>query len=105
MIQKANGNISITSIETVLNINKRTLERHFKTKIGISPKVYAQIIRFKSAMNYLQANPNTTWVDLTYNFGYYDQPHMTKYFKDCLNVSPNNIINLDMPFINFLLTH
>lgn len=105
MIHSAEGNINILAIETALQINRRTLERHFKQKIGISPKAYAQVYRFKCAMNYLQANPSTTWASLTYNNGFYDQAHLIRYFQEYLKVSPNNLVKLDLDFINYLLRH
>ena len=105
LIHKAEGNINIKTIEEKIQINRRTLERHFNDKVGISPKVYAQIFRFKCAMNYLQANPKTTWSALTYNNGFYDQPHLIKYFKEYLKVSPNKLVQLDVEFINHLLKY
>jgi len=105
LIHLSQGNITILSIETTLNINRRSMERHFKSKVGISPKAYAQVYRFKCALNFLQANPGTTWASLTYNNGFFDQSHMIRYFKEYLNVSPNNLVTLDMEFINYLLKH
>jgi len=105
LIHSSQGNINVKSIETTLSVNRRSLERHFKSKVGISPKVYVQVYRFKCAMNFLQANPNTTWASLTYNNGFFDQPHMIRYFKEYLKVSPNNLVTLDMDFINYLLKH
>ena len=105
LIHSSQGNINVLSIETTLNINRRSLERHFKSKVGISPKAYAQVYRFKCALNFLQANPGTTWASLTYNNGFFDQSHMIRYFKEYLNVSPNNLVTLDMEFINYLLKH
>ena len=105
LIQQAKGNITIKKIEDSLSINRRTLERQFQQKIGISPKVYAQVLRFKFAMNYLEANPTATWTELTYNSGFFDQAHMIRYFKEYLKVSPNNLVQLDVNFINYLLKH
>ncbi len=103
IIHKAQGNIRIKEMEEALSISRRTLERYFKEKIGISPKVYAQIFRFKCAMQYLEANPNTTWTELTYGNGFFDQSHMIRYFKEYLKVSPNNLVNVDMNLVSYLL--
>ncbi|MEB0260297.1 MULTISPECIES: AraC family transcriptional regulator [unclassified Mucilaginibacter] len=105
LIHESQGGISIIKIADSSGINRRTLERHFHKRVGISPKVYVQIIRFKNAMNYLQANPNITWTELTYNNGFFDQAHMIRYFKEYLKVSPNNLVKIDLDFINYLLKH
>jgi AraC-like DNA-binding protein len=103
LIHEAEGNIRIKTLEGTLQTSRRTLERYFNSKVGISPKVYAQIFRFKCAMNFLKSNPKTTWAGLTYNNGFFDQPHLIRYFKEYLKVSPNNLVTLDVDFINYLL--
>ena len=105
LIHDAKGNITIKTIEQNTGISRRSIERQFSQKIGISPKVYAQIIRFKNVLNFLASNPGTTWSELTHNNGFFDQAHMIRYFREYLNVSPNNLVKLDLKCINFLLTH
>ncbi len=105
LIYEAQGNISIKKIEETLAVNRRMIERHFISKIGISPKLYSQVFRFKCAMNYLQTNPSATWAALTYNNGFFDQAHIIRYFKEYLKVSPNNLVKLYLDFINYLLKH
>ena len=103
LIHDAKGNITVKTIEQNTGIARRTIERQFSQKIGISPKVYAQIIRFKNVLNYLESNPGTTWAELTHNNGFFDQAHMIRYFKKYLNISPNNLVKLDLEFINYLI--
>lgn len=103
LIHDTKGNITIRTIEQNTGMARRTIERQFSQKIGISPKVYAQIIRFKNVLNFFESNPGTTWAELTHNNGFFDQAHMIRYFREYLNVSPNNLVKLDLEFINYLL--
>lgn len=98
-----NGNVSISEIEASTSFSRKTLERHFKRKVGLSPKVYSQIYQFKCLINFLQMNPEITWTQLANHSGYFDQSHMSRYVKEYLQVSPNSLVKLDMQFINFLL--
>ena len=50
-IHRQKGNVSISDIERTCFITSRSLERYFKTYIGLSPKDYAKIYRFKCLMN------------------------------------------------------
>jgi AraC-like DNA-binding protein len=102
-IYQTNGNISVAELARKCKVNRRMIERQFKIKIGLSPKIYAQIFRFKFMMNYLSQNPNTSWADLSEIVGYYDQSHLIRYFKEYLNISPNNLVTLDVDFVNFFL--
>lgn len=99
-----NGNVSIKDIEENCYVHRKSIERHFQFKIGLSPKIYTSIYRFKCLMNYLQQNPKTTWLQLSSLTGYYDQSHMVRYFKEYLKVSPNQLVTLDVGFINYLLS-
>ena len=102
-IHKKQGDVSITEILETSWYPRKTLERHFKKKVGLSPKVYAQIYRFKCLINFLENNPGITWSQLANDTGYFDQSHMSRYVKEYLQVSPNSLVKLDMEFINYLL--
>lgn len=102
-IHHRNGGVTIKEIEEHCHYPRKTLERHFKEKVGLTPKVYTQIYQFKCLINLLQAQPNITWTQLANQAGYYDQSHMSRYVKEYLKVSPNSILKLDMELINYLL--
>ena len=103
LIHQKQGDINITEILEAFSYPRKTLERHFQKKVGLSPKVYTQIYRFKCLINFLENNPGTTWAQLANETGYFDQSHMSRYVKEYLQVSPNSIVNLDMEFISYLL--
>jgi AraC-like DNA-binding protein len=98
------GGITIKEIEQNCHCHRKTLERQFKRMIGLSPKVYVQIYQFKCLMNLLLTRPKITWSELADQAGYYDQSHMSRYVKEYLKVSPNSIVELDMNYINYLLS-
>lgn len=102
-IHEKKGNLNITEILENSFYPRKTLERHFRKKIGLSPKVYIQIYRFKRLINFLENNPETTWAQLASLSGYFDQSHMSRYIQEYLKVSPNSIVTLDMDYINYLL--
>lgn len=97
------GNITVAEIEEKFDIRRKTLERNFQKKVGLSPKEYAKIYRFKCLLTILMENPGITWTELSHRAGFYDQSHMSRYVKEYLKVSPNNIVQLDMELINFFL--
>ncbi|MES2520693.1 MAG: helix-turn-helix domain-containing protein [Bacteroidota bacterium] len=104
-IHQSKGNVSVKALETSCGVNRRMLERQFQTKIGLSPKIYAQIFRFKYTMNYLAENPNTSWAELSNIVGYFDQSHLIRYFKEYLKTSPSNIVSLNLEFMNYFLRY
>lgn len=98
-----NGNVSVAGIEDRFDIRRKTLERNFQKKVGLPPKEYAKIYRFKCLIAILMENPGITWTELSHRAGFYDQSHMSRYVKEYLKVSPNNIVELDMELINYFL--
>jgi AraC-like DNA-binding protein len=93
-IHDKKGDVSIRDLEKIGLYNRRTLERHFNKIVGISPKVYCQIYRFKCLVNLIQTQPGITWAQLAPQAGYYDQAYLSRYVKDYLKVSPNSIVKL-----------
>lgn len=102
-IRANQGNITIHNLEKECFTTRRTLERHFQMYVGISPKVYAKIIRFKNFMNDVEKHPRKTWAELSEENGFYDHSHLTRYFTEYLHAKPHELVNLDRDFINFLL--
>ncbi|GAB3928463.1 helix-turn-helix transcriptional regulator [Larkinella terrae] len=83
LIRQAKGNLSIEALSTHLSISKRQLERSFKDSYGTSPKMYQRIIRFRNAYESFQQTATTpNWLDVSYNFGYADQAHFIRDFKE-----------------------
>lgn len=87
LILNHQGNIRIDKIASYLNVHYKTLERKFKTYVGLSPKVFARIVRFKYAYKQFHSislqNPSF-FLDL----GYYDQNHFIKDFKYFMHTTP-----------------
>ena len=102
-IHQKKGNVSIKYLERTCFITPRSLERYFKIYIGLSPKDYAKIFRFKCLMNYIHENPGVTWNTLCEENGYYDQAHLTRYFTRYLKMKPTDMVTADMDYINYLL--
>ena len=102
-IHQQKGSVTINEIERKCFITKRSLERYFKLYIGLSPKDYAKIFRFKCLMNYIQKNPGVTWDTLCEENGYYDQTHLTRYFTRFLKIKLTEMVVVDVDYINYLL--
>ena len=102
-IHQHKGNVSVKDMEAKCFITARSLERHFKLYIGLSPKEYAKIYRFKCMVNFINQHPGVTWEVLCEANGYYDQSHLTRYFRRYMNMKPGDIVHMDKGFINFLL--
>ncbi len=77
-INRAQGNVSIEKIADDLHLSRRQFQRRFSKNIGMSPKAFANVIRFQKAIYYKRQGMD--WSEITFRCGYYDQAH---FIKEC----------------------
>lgn len=81
LIRKTHGQMLLQTVAQESCLSLRHLERKFKETIGISPRIFSNITRFKSTISYIKHNPNTSVTDSALMFGYYDKSHLIKEFR------------------------
>jgi AraC-like DNA-binding protein len=81
LIYLANGQLSLTQTAAEVCLCPRHFERKFKSAIGISPKTFARVIRFKHALHCLEGDPHKDLLTIAVECGYYDHAHLIKDFK------------------------
>ncbi len=91
LIREAKGNISIESLCKDLYVSERQLQRSFREVLGTSPKTYTRIIRFRNVYQHVlhAENKKIPWASLSYDFGYADQAHFSRDFKEFSGVNPS----------------
>jgi AraC-like DNA-binding protein len=87
-LRKFDGNHSIETLSEQVFIGKRQLQRTFREFFGLTPKQYGRILRFRSAYDFLLDHPQARWSDVTYDFGYTDQSHFIRDFKEFTGANP-----------------
>lgn len=97
-IQSERGNITVPGLAAELHYSERTIRRLFQQQLGISPKEIAGIIRFQSLLHSWQrqsALPDSVprrFSDLAAAYGYYDQSHLNRAFKQYYGLTPGQVI-------------
>jgi len=92
-----NGSVRISEMAHQTGLGVRQFERRFDQEIGVSPKLYARIIRFEAALQRRAVRPTTPWTDIAHDLGYHDQMHMVHDFTRLSGGSPEAIARqLDM---------
>jgi AraC-like DNA-binding protein len=88
----------MVNIEDLLERNflsQRQFERNFKMVSGFSPKMFSRIIRFENSIDlFLMRNISLT--EVAYKFGYYDQSHFIRDFKEFSGQHPKAYFSQDM---------
>lgn len=90
IIRESKGNITIESLCKDLHVSERQLQRSFRDVLGTSPKTYTRIIRFRNVYRHVRhaAEKKISWASLSYDYGYADQAHFIRDFKEFSGVNP-----------------
>lgn len=88
-LDESNGNYPIATLAKTFGLSERSLERRFQALVGTTPKKYARIVRLRSTI--FHRNKLSSWAEVAYAAGYYDQSHMIKDFLELYGMSPDSI--------------
>jgi len=93
-ISDLRGNVRIDSIAEESGYTSRYIEKVFRDAMGLSPKKYAGILKFQSAIDFIDKNPTSNICDVATSFGYYDQPAFVRTFKKFTGLTPKEYKNI-----------
>jgi AraC-like DNA-binding protein len=74
IILKSGGNLRMSDLEKAMGWSRRQIERRFLDDVGVPPKIFAAVSRFRRAEAMLRAGVSPAEVALA--CGYYDQSHL-----------------------------
>ena len=87
-IQLSRGTLSIMKWARAAYVDARRMERTFCADMGMTPKQYARIVRFKQSYARLMLTGRKPGELKTHLDGYYDQSHFDREFRKFLGVAP-----------------
>lgn len=102
LIFNSNGMATVAEMTKVAGVGERQLERLFKKYIGLSPKYYARVIRFNYIFQLIKSK-NSSWAEIVYQSGYYDQSHFIRNFKAFTGEDPSSYFFEEKNMANFFL--
>ena len=91
IIQRAQGQISISALLSEIGVSKRHLERKFQQSVGLSPKLLGRILRFRHAWEKIDDPGPRDWAGLALSLGYYDQAHLIRDFNQFAGGPPGRL--------------
>ena len=86
-IRASRGAQSILQWASDHGVDARTLERRFVARMGMTPKQYSRIVRFKHSYRRLTSLPDARKTHLD---AYYDESHFSREFKHFVGTTPRH---------------
>lgn len=82
---------SVSAVAGSLGVSERHLRRVFHETVGVSPKVFARLQRFRRAIRAARKT-RADWADVAADAGYYDQAHLIAEFRAISGVTPRALL-------------
>jgi AraC-like DNA-binding protein len=86
------GVARIPEIASHIGLSQRQFESGFLAEAGCSPKVYARIARFQTALDIKVTSPDRSWLEIAHSLYYHDQMHMVHDFQSLSGNSPDRLM-------------
>jgi len=83
---RQHGTLSVRDLARQGGLSERQLEREFNDVVGLTPKLFARILRFQRVFEALEKDAK--WVDIAFECGYYDQAHLIADFRQFAATTP-----------------
>ncbi|WP_240943445.1 DUF6597 domain-containing transcriptional factor [Janthinobacterium lividum] len=88
-IEAASGQVRVEGLARQLGVSRQHLALQFRQQVGISPKLFARICRFRAASQGMQSMAGQQdWAQVALQYGYFDQSHLIHDFQDFARSSP-----------------
>ena len=86
-------------------LSTRQFERKFRERVGVSPKLFSRVARFRRAYQIRETDPARSWVDIAYDCSYYDPTHLVKDFQQFAGTNPTQLFDEELAHRDFFLHH
>jgi AraC-like DNA-binding protein len=88
MLTRSGGTDRIERICRAVSISRKHLNHLFHLHVGLTPKVYGRMFRFRSVVDLVQRGRRLDWASVAADCGYYDQSHFNREFREFAGMSP-----------------
>jgi AraC-like DNA-binding protein len=80
--------VRVEQLPDLVGWSPRTLQRHFRTRVGVSAKWVLARFRLQEAAVELERDPAVNLAELSVRLGWHDQAHFTNDFRRMLGTTP-----------------
>jgi AraC-like DNA-binding protein len=100
-VRRCGGRIGVSQMADLIGLSRQHLRRLFLEYIGVTPKLYARLTRFRTALGFIQRGHPMSWSGFAERVGYADQSHLIADFREFSSFTPMQLArgNRFHPFI------
>jgi AraC-like DNA-binding protein len=87
-LQAEGGNVEMRALARELGYSEKQVVRLFRDQVGLTPKVFAKLVRFDRLVKRLREGRGGSWSELAVQLGYYDQAHLVRDVRRFAGATP-----------------
>jgi AraC-like DNA-binding protein len=84
--------INLSAMARSLGLSESSWRRHFESEIGVTPKRYLRMLRFRQAVTLKRYQNVRSWTKVYSEAGYYDQSHFISEFREMGGSAPTKFM-------------
>jgi AraC-like DNA-binding protein len=88
LADRRGGLVRVEALARRLGVTRRQLERLFRDRVGIPPKLFLRILRFQRALGSSGDARAGGWAQVAVALGFYDQSHLIRDFRELAGRAP-----------------
>jgi AraC-like DNA-binding protein len=104
MLQMSGGAARVGRVCDAIGWTRKTLNQRFQREVGLSPKRYARILKFRRVLGSIAGEQAVNWSAIAHECGYYDQAHFNHDFRVFTGCTPTAFLQHRGPEGDYLLT-
>jgi len=101
-IVEHNGLLQVSDLLKDSCMSRRSFERKFFHKVGLSPKYYARVRRIGHLLSFVAGKRTADWPKIFSECEFYDQAHFIKDFKEFTGRSPQQYLKQNTELANYV---
>ncbi|HTC44243.1 MAG TPA: helix-turn-helix domain-containing protein [Steroidobacteraceae bacterium] len=101
--QDSSGAATVGDVVDRIGISARRFIAEFRHQVGLPPKAFCRIARFRQVIHRVSSATEVDWSDVALSCGYYDQAHFIHEFREFAGVSPSSYLRCRTTSTNHIL--
>lgn len=85
---RSKGRAELPAVADSLGLSDSSCRRHFSSEVGVTPKRYLRMLRFRHAIALKRCSADESWTQVCLEAGYYDQAHFIAECQALVGSSP-----------------
>lgn len=87
--------LSLDQLARKAFLSPKQFERKVVERTGVSPKLFARLVRFDRAFREKNLNPHRDWRSIAFDCNYYDYQHLVRDYRDFTGLKPTDFHHLE----------